>query len=65
MKCERCGCDDKETVRLTDGDIRFILWALPQADTCTNEGMRYYARMDYYRFMIERLRARLPESAKP
>lgn len=53
-----------DLVRLTDGDIRYILWALPQADVWTNEGMRYYSRSLDYRWMIGRLRARLPENAK-
>jgi len=52
----------KTSVSLTDGDIRFILWAIPQADTWTNEGMRYYSRTSDYRWMIERLRNRLPEN---
>jgi hypothetical protein len=54
--------NDSNLIKLTDGDIRFILWALPQADLSTDEGMGCYARMGEYQWMINRLRARLPEN---
>ena len=55
----------KDLVKLTDGDIRFILWVLPQADVWTNEGMRYYQRSLDYTLLLGRLKARLPENNKP
>jgi hypothetical protein len=53
---------NNDMVKLSDGDIRFILWVLDNTDTSSDEGMRYYAgRQEYGIALRKRLKDRLPE----
>lgn len=59
QKDEREG---RSVLELSHGEIRFILWAIPQVDLWTDEGMRAFAYMGGQNRLIEKLRNRLPES---
>lgn len=63
-------CEDRKEERkgsahleLTHGEIRFILWALPQSDLWTDEGMRAWAHMGNQDRLDRKLRKCLPEAA--
>lgn len=58
-KAERAG---RALVDLTHGEIRFLMWALPQADLWTDEGMKAWADMGNRDRLVTKLRKCLPEA---
>jgi hypothetical protein len=55
-------CYGRALVDLTHGEIRFLMWALPQADLWTSEGMKAWADMGNRDRLITKLWKCLPEA---
>lgn len=51
-----------EPVKLSPGEIRFLLWAIPQADTDRDEGMAAWVRMGKASALSDKLRRAFPSA---